>query len=250
MAALTPVGVRERLRARVLGSRIVCVDRCGSTNDLAWAEAAAGAPDGTVIFAEEQGQGRGRFGRVWTAGRGEALLMSAVLRPAIEADRIPLMTAIGALAAAEVAGPAARIKFPNDVLVGGRKLAGILVESRFVGSRPDVFVLGLGLNVTGHPPDVNATSLGPGHSRVSAARALLEALDDWYARLGGPLEPFREAWRERAYILGRRVRARVDGKAFEGVVESVDPLDGIVLRLDVGGVRAVRSEHVEHLEIL
>jgi BirA family biotin operon repressor/biotin-[acetyl-CoA-carboxylase] ligase len=160
------------------------------------------------------------------------------------------MTVIGALAAAEVAGPAARIKFPNDVMVGGRKLAGILVESRFVGSRPDVFVLGIGLNVTGHPEGVNATSLGAGHSRPAAARALVESLDDWYGRLSGPLEPFRTAWRDRAYILGRRVRARVDGRAFEGVVEAVDPLDGIVLRLDVGGVRPVRSEHVEHLEVL
>ena len=224
---------------------------CVSTNDLAWAAASEGAPDGLAIFAEEQTKGRGRFGRTWAAEPGRALLCSIVLRPSIDVDRVPLMTALGALAAADVVGPAARIRFPNDVMLDGLKIAGVLVEARFVSARPDVFVMGVGLNVSGHPEGMGATSLGPKASRVDAARALLEAADDWYARLGGGLEDYRRAWRERSFILRKRVRVKQDGRAFTGIVEDVDPMDGLVVRVDAGGQpRSVRSEHVEHLEVL
>ncbi|HZE97339.1 MAG TPA: biotin--[acetyl-CoA-carboxylase] ligase [Planctomycetota bacterium] len=250
MSALTPEAIRARLHTRVVGRKIVCVDACESTNDLAWKEALAGAADGTAIFAEEQKKGRGRFGRVWTAPRGKGLLCSIVLRPEIDADRVPLMTAMAALAAADVVGPAARIRFPNDVMVDGKKIAGILVEARFISSRPDVFIVGVGLNVNGHPEGMNATSLGETVSRPATARALLEALDEWYGRLPGTLRDYRKSWRDRSFILGRRVRIRQNGKAASGVVEEVDVLDGIVLRLDSGHPRTIRSEHVEHLEVL
>lgn len=247
---LDPEAVRSRLKSKVVGAEIRCVDACVSTNDLAWAAAGEGAPDGTAIFAEEQSKGRGRFGRTWAAAPGQALLCSMILRPRLEADRVPLVTVLAALAAADVVGPRARIRFPNDVMLDGLKIAGILVEARFVSSRPDVFVVGVGLNVTGHPEGFGATSIGPAASRTAAARALLEAVDDWYARLGGPLLDYRRAWRERSFILGKRVRVKQDGRAFVGTVEEVDPIDGLVVRLESGQPRSVRGEHVEHLEVL
>ncbi len=247
---MTPEAVLSRLRTRVVGRRIHCVETCASTNDLAWKAALEGAPDGTVIFAEEQTRGRGRLGRVWSAPRGKALLCSIVLRPELEAERVPLMTALGALAAADATGDEARIRFPNDVMLEGRKVAGVLVEARFISSRPDLFIVGIGLNVNAHPPGMDAASLGPEVPRASVARALLEAADDWYARLGGNLRDYRKAWRERSAVLRRRVRVRVDGRAVSGVVEEIDPLDGLVLRLDSGHLRDVRGEHVEHLEVL
>jgi BirA family biotin operon repressor/biotin-[acetyl-CoA-carboxylase] ligase len=250
MSALSPEALRTRLHTRVVGKKILCVDECESTNDLAWKEALAGAADGTVLFAEEQTKGRGRFGRVWTAPRGQGLLCSIVLRPEIDVDRVPLMTAMAALAVADVVGDEAQIRFPNDVMLGGKKIAGILVEARFISSKPDVFIVGVGLNVNGHPPGMNATSLGESVSRVSSARALLEALDDWYGRLSGNLRDYRKAWRERSFIFGKRVRVKQNGKAVPGVVEDVDPMDGIVLRLDSGHPRTIRSEHVEHLEVI
>ena len=94
------------------------------------------------------------------------------------------------------------------------------------------------------------TSLGESASRVDAARALMEAVDVWYGRLSGNLRDYRKAWRERSFILGKRVRVKQNGKAVPGVAEDVDPLDGIVLRLDSGHPRTIRSEHVEHLEVL
>jgi BirA family transcriptional regulator, biotin operon repressor / biotin---[acetyl-CoA-carboxylase] ligase len=136
-------------------------------------------------------------------------------------------------------------------MLDGLKIAGVLVEARFVSSRPDVFVMGVGLNVTGHPEGMGATSLGPGASRVDAARGLLEAADDWYARLIGNLADYRKAWRSRSFILGKRVRVKQDGRAFTGTVEDVDPIDGLVVRVDHSGQpRSVRGEHVEHLEVL
>jgi BirA family biotin operon repressor/biotin-[acetyl-CoA-carboxylase] ligase len=246
MSALSPEAIRARLHTRTVGKKILCVDRCESTNDLAWAEALAGAADGTAIFAEEQSKGRGRFGRTWTAPRGQGLLCSIVLRPEIDVERVPLMTAMAALAAADVVGDEAQIRFPNDVMLGGKKIAGILVEARFISSRPDVFIVGVGLNVNGHPEDMNATSLGESVSRVSTARALLEAVDDWYGRLSGSLRDYRR----RSFIVRKRVRVRQNGRTVSGIIEDVDPMDGIVLRLDSGHPRTIRSEHVEHLEVL
>jgi len=250
MSELQPDTLRSRLHTKAVGRKIICVDSCESTNDLAWKEALAGAADGTAIFAEEQSKGRGRFGRVWTAPRGQGLLCSLILRPEIEVERVPLMTAMAALAVADVVGEEAQIRFPNDVMREGKKIAGILVEARFISSRPDVFIVGIGLNVTGHPSGLNATSLGESVSRIAAARALLEAVDEWYGRLPGNLRDYRKAWRERSYILGKRVRVKQNGKTVPGVAEDVDPLEGIVLRLDSGHPRTIRSEHVEHLEVL
>jgi BirA family biotin operon repressor/biotin-[acetyl-CoA-carboxylase] ligase len=247
---MTPEAIRSRLESRVIGRRISCVETCASTNDLAWKAALEGAPDGTAVFAEEQTRGRGRFGRTWGAPRGKAVLCSVVLRPEIEAERVPLLTAMGALAAADVVGEEARIRFPNDVMLDGKKIAGVLVEARFISSRPDLFILGIGLNVNAHPPGVGATSMGPRMSRVAAARGLLEALDDWYARLGGSLRDYRKAWRERSFILRRRVRVVQGGRALSGVVDEVDPIDGLVLRLDSGHPCTVRGEHIERLEVL
>ena len=113
-----------------------------------------------------------------------------------------------------------------------------------------MFIVGIGLNVNGHPPDLNATSLGESVSRVGAARSLLEALDDWYGRLSGALRDYRQAWRKRSFILEKRVRVKLNGRSVSGIVEEVDPMDGIVLRLESGHPRTIRSEHVEHLEVI
>lgn len=247
---MTPASLRSRLGTKVVGRRVECVDRCTSTNDLAWAAVSDGADEGTVFFAEEQSEGRGRHGRQWQAAKGKALLCSTILRPALPADRIPLMTAMAALAASDAVGPRSRIRFPNDVMVDGKKIAGVLVEARSTASRPEVFVVGVGLNVLGHPRGVGATSLGARASRVKVARALMRGLDLWYARLEGSLREYRKAWSDRSFIVGRRVRVREGGRTVTGVVEEVDPLDGIVLRLESGHIRGFRSERVEHLEVL
>lgn len=248
---MTPEAIRHGLHARVVGRRVVCAGTCTSTNDLAWKASLEGAPEGAAFFSEEQTKGRGRFGRSWTAPRGKAVLCSVILRPGIEAARVPLVTAMGALAAADAVGDEALIRFPNDVMLDGKKVAGVLVEARYISGRPDLFVVGVGINVQAHPPGVGATSMGPDVSRTAVARALLEALDDWYGRLAaGQLRDFRKAWRERSFSVRKRVRILSGGKTVSGVVEDVDPIDGIVIRLDSGHPRTIPGEQVERLEMV
>ena len=258
---LTPEALK--MRTKIVGREIVCLDRCVSTNDEAWLRAVAGAASGTVVFAEEQAKGRGRFGRSWVAPRSSCILCSTILREPVEVERVPLVTAAAALAASDAvrqAGCVASIVFPNDVTVGAKKIAGVLVESRFISSRPDLFVVGIGLNVNvkraEFPPELRetATSLeietGAEVRRADVARSLLAALDEWVEEIGGGLRKFRREWKERSGLIGRRVKVREAGKGFEGTVIEVDPLDGLQVRLEMGHVRAVRGEHVERLEVV
>ncbi|OHB77927.1 MAG: biotin--[acetyl-CoA-carboxylase] ligase [Planctomycetes bacterium RBG_16_59_8] len=262
---LSAAAVREGLRTRVVGKRVTCLGVVDSTNEEAWHEALAEAEEGSAIFADEQRKGRGRMGRLWHSPRGKGLLCSVILRPRLPVDKINVMTAIGALAVVDTLKTAARIdavvKFPNDVLVGGRKIAGILVESRFIAGTADVFVLGVGLNVNvasnEFPPELRerATSLrvesGRDTGMVLAARRLLESLDRWYdAVTGGRFDEIAAAWRSASMIRGKRVRITEGEHLFTGTVDDVDPVEGIILRLGNGHVRRVRGEHVEHLELL
>lgn len=261
--SLTPQAIRSKLSTTAVGRRILCVGSAPSTNDVAWAEAVAGAEHGFAVFAEEQKRGRGRMGREWFAPKGSSLLCSVVLRPDLDVERVPLVTAIAALAAAdavdEIARATSSIRFPNDVFVGERKISGVLVESRFISGRPDLFVVGIGMNgnvaAADFPRELagRATSLqienGKPVNLALAARALLEALDRWVGELDGGLRAIRRAWRVRSAILDRPVRVREGGRVYSGVVEGLDPIEGLEVRLAAGPVRHFRGEHVEHLEM-
>jgi BirA family biotin operon repressor/biotin-[acetyl-CoA-carboxylase] ligase len=172
-----------------------------STNDRARALAAAGAPHGTLVTAAGQTAGRGRQGRTWSAPPGRALLMSLVLR-----DPRRLLPLAAAVAVAEAAGPDTRIKWPNDVLAGGRKVAGILAEGR---PQEGWAVLGVGLNVAVRPGDLppelrdTAGTLGLEPSDVEAVLGrVLGALERALA-IGD--EALLDAWRERDALLGREI---------------------------------------------
>jgi BirA family biotin operon repressor/biotin-[acetyl-CoA-carboxylase] ligase len=212
-----------------------------STNERARMLAAAGAPHGTLVTAPEQTAGRGRQGRRWLAEPGDAVLMSLVLRPPPEA--LPLAAAV---AVAEAVPVRAEIKWPNDVLVDGRKLAGILVEGR---PQEGWAVLGIGLNVStpaeAFPPELReiATSLAaampepPGTEEVLTA--VLERLD---ARLTSPLPEVLAEWRRRDALRGARVRW--DGGS--GVADGIDDGGGLLVETDDGPVTLSAGE--VHLE--
>jgi BirA family biotin operon repressor/biotin-[acetyl-CoA-carboxylase] ligase len=183
---------RPRLHLRVVNS----------TNQRARELAAAGAPHGTLVTASEQSAGRGRQGRVWSAPAGRALLCSLVVR------RPPrLLPLAGGVAVAELAGEEVRLKWPNDILRDGRKLAGILVEGR---PQERWAVLGIGLNVAlraeDFPPELagRAGTLGlPAEALEPTLERLLDRLDRW---LTAESEAVLEAVRERDALLGRDVR--------------------------------------------
>jgi BirA family transcriptional regulator, biotin operon repressor / biotin---[acetyl-CoA-carboxylase] ligase len=187
-------------------------------------DAARGLPLGSVVVADQQTAGRGRLGRRWDAPPGSALLASFVL------PSRPLASLAAGVAAAVACGESVRLKWPNDLLVDGRKLAGILVEQR--GGR---CVVGIGVNLTWAPP---------GAGRLEADRdRLLERLkaelERWFAADDSEV---LAAWRTRSDTLGRRVRVELPGETFEGWAEDVAE-DGSLL---VGG-RAVTAGDVIHL---
>lgn len=260
---LTPQAIRARLSTRAVGRKILCVGAVDSTNDIAWSEAIGGAGHGLAVFADEQRKGRGRMGRPWFAPKGTSLLCSVVLRPELEVGEVPLVTAVAALAVAdavdEIAGISSKIRFPNDVFAGEAKIAGVLVESRFISGRPDLFIVGIGVNgnveAGEFPKDLKsrATSLmierGSRINLAQAARSLLEALDRWVGELNGGRRRIGKAWRERSGILRRAVLVREGGRTYAGVVEDLDPIEGLEVRLAEGQVRHFRGEHVEHLEL-
>ncbi len=207
-----------------------------STNTRARELALAGAPHGTLVTATEQTAGRGRQGRTWTAPPGRALLMSLVLR-----DPPTLLPLAAAVAVADLCGPAARIKWPNDVLLNGRKAAGILVEGRpFEGWA----VLGIGLNVAVRPEDLPAelreTATGLGREPSDVEPALAELLGLLERRLAEDAEATLAAWRERDALLGREIA----WSGGTGVAAGVDGSGQLVVELPDGGVTSLGAGEV------
>ncbi len=222
--------------------RLAAVD---STQTVAFALAEGGALDGTVIVADTQRLGRGRQGRLWVDEPGASLLMSLIWRPCLAPAALPTLSLLAAVAVADaiasVAPVAPRLKWPNDVLIDGRKVAGILLESR-LGAEP-VVVLGIGINLTqtAFPPPLRAraTSLrlaaGDAPARDVMLAAVLGALDGWRARLETDgFAPVRARWRALSATLGSRVT--IDG--LSGVAVDLDT-DGALLVDDGSGARRV-----------
>ena len=213
-----------------------------STQTVARAWAQDGAPEGAVVLADYQTAGRGQRGRSWTAPAGSALLFSVVLRPPVSVARwpeIPLAAGCAIAEGVEAAGPvSARLKWPNDVIVDGRKVAGVLAEG--VAAAPPLVILGIGVNVSqpeaDWPPHLrnraaSLAALGAPVSRETLLRALLARLAVWYTVfLEDGFEPIRVAWRQRG-LLGTRVRG-ADGE--EGTTEDLGPRGELVVRHDNG----------------
>jgi BirA family transcriptional regulator, biotin operon repressor / biotin---[acetyl-CoA-carboxylase] ligase len=207
-----------------------------STNDRARALAAAGAPHGTLVTATEQTAGRGRQGRTWAAPPGSALLCSLVLR-----DYDPLLPLRAGLAVADLAGDAARVKWPNDVLLDARKLAGILVEAR---PQDGWAVLGIGVNVAVDladlPPALRDRSATLGRPRDQLEPTLTELLDTLRDRLAEPPHAALQTLRARDALRDRPVRW-ADG---EGIGAGIDDAGALLVRLPGGAVRTLDAGEV------
>jgi BirA family biotin operon repressor/biotin-[acetyl-CoA-carboxylase] ligase len=203
-----------------------------STNERARELAAGGAPHGTLVTADEQSAGRGRQGREWTAAPSSSLLLSLILREPTEA--LPLAAAV---AVCEALPADAAIKWPNDVWIERRKVAGILVEAR---PQEGWAVLGIGVNVHEAPPIEHVTSLGGAVSVEELLERLLLALDGWLSR---PLPEVLAAWRSRDALYGEAVRWQNGSGKGAGIDESgallVDTDSGRVA-LNAGEVHLLR----------
>ncbi len=239
----------ERLHTRRLGRSIIARASVGSTNDEAWTACAAGAPDGTVVVADMQTAGRGRLGRRWHTEPGRSLAISVLLCQGCEAAGLALLPLAAGLAVAEALealGAEPALKWPNDVLLGGRKAAGVLCETRRGAA-----VVGAGVNLgqteADFPAELSgiATSLalaGIAAAREDVAAGFLDALEArWDAlRQDGPAA-LLEAWRARADFWDRIVTVRTGTGELRGLARGLDETGALRLALADGGETAVRA---------
>jgi BirA family biotin operon repressor/biotin-[acetyl-CoA-carboxylase] ligase len=243
--------IARGLGTTLVGRRITVLESTTSTNDVAWENALAEAEDGTTVLAEEQTAGRGRMGRSWVAPRRSSVLMSVLLRPEIDVRESHLVTVMAAVAVAQAirehAGLHARIRWPNDITVKERKLAGILVEGRSLAAG-SAFVVGIGLNVNTPPEQFPAalreiaTSLsaeaGAPVSRIEAAKWVLKAMDRWYRDLRfGDYGRIARSWRRFSSTMGERVVLLENGREYRGRVLDLSLEEGLIVRLDEGVTR-------------
>jgi BirA family biotin operon repressor/biotin-[acetyl-CoA-carboxylase] ligase len=247
-----------------VGTELHILESTVSTTDDAWEAVTAGkAPDGAMFLAESQSAGRGRMGRQWDSPPRLGLYLSFVARVKLPSDKLPYMTSFVALALANTVEQfshlPAEIKWPNDVMIGGRKVAGILVESR--STVPDTFVVGLGLNVNQSERDIPetlrgvATSLrmerrGPPQHRVRLLRQLIFYLDSVYAQVKKKkFDRVAKTWAEFVNRSKRPVIVVAEGTEFEGLLTGMDLEKGVTV--EVGGkLRSFKPEHVQSVKEL
>ena len=240
---LSPASIISNLRTHFIGQRVIYYPSLTSTMEVAKQEAQQGAVEGTVIIAGEQTVGRGRIKRAWLSPKGN-IALSLVLYPSVV--NLPSLIMLASLAVVHsieaVTGLRSQVKWPNDVLVNGRKVCGILIESSVRGNIVDYAIIGIGVNVNlrlSDFPEILSTAtslsdeLGRNVSRLSVLRRLLVEVEKLYLALqaGGSIY---EEWRDRLVTLGRRVRVKSGKAVCEGVAESV-ARDGSLLLRCLGG---------------
>jgi BirA family biotin operon repressor/biotin-[acetyl-CoA-carboxylase] ligase len=241
---LTALELRPLLNTHDLGQVIHHFEVIGSTNDQARALADDGAGHGEVVVAEAQTGGRGRRGRTWASPPGCNAYFSVILRPDLAPEHAPELTLVASVAICDAlrqAGVPAGIKWPNDLLVGGRKIAGILTELAAEPERVQWAVVGVGVNVNSteadFPPELRAeaTSIlltrGAPAPRALFVAACLTALEAWLDRHAEEgFDPIRQAWCERSVTLGHEVVVRTETREIEGIAEDIDPSGALLVR--------------------
>jgi BirA family biotin operon repressor/biotin-[acetyl-CoA-carboxylase] ligase len=253
-APLSEPNIRSGLATKRIGNALYLLEVVDSTNDEAAGLAARGAPEGAVVIADGQLRGRGRMGRRWASPRGMGLYLSVILRPPIQPHEAPALTLVGAVAVADAieraTGLVAGIKWPNDLMLRGRKVAGILGEMAAEASSLHHVILGIGINVHQGETDFEgelrktATSLrievGGAVDRSGMARSLCESLDEWYDRfLTYGVSPIVESVRQRCLTLGHVVMARSGDQEVSGVAVELDDAGALVIRDASGGLHRV-----------
>ncbi len=248
--------IMEVLKTDFIGRELFFFDRIGSTNETAYQLALDGAAEGTAVVADFQTGGRGRRGRHWFSPEGVNLYTSLVLRPAVELELAPRLTLVAAVALAhtitsllrEVCKKKGEIKWPNDVLVKGRKCAGILTEMRAKGEKIDFVILGVGLNVNMKKADLpgelsnSVTSLSEEANqhfeRAVVAAHFYRSMEEWYTKyLREGFRPVQEAWNLHSAINGKRVKAAVSEESYEeGVALGIDEEGALLLKKETGGI--------------
>ena len=250
---LVAATVRQGLFTRIIGRRLLYYPNLSSTMDEAGKLGEGDAEEGAVVVAETQTAGRGRQGRNWVSQPGN-LLVSVLFRPTLEA--LPFISIIGGVAAAravrKVTGLEPQIKWPNDLLIQGRKVAGILAESAIAGDTVWYAVLGVGMNVSLNTDQTEeiasfATSVNAAAGKVvpreDLLRQFLMDLDALYLALGQDQSPIEE-WQGLLSTTGQRLEATWGNESFIGVAEGTDPMGNLLLRQDDGSLLTLTAGDV------
>ena len=251
--SLSAASITSDLNTRLIGQRVVYRPVMTSTMEVARQEAQNDAEEGTVIIADEQTAGRGRLKRVWLSPGGN-IALSVILRPSIA--HLPYLIMAAALAVTHsieaITGLKPQLKWPNDVLVKGKKVCGILIESQVQTNTVDYAIIGIGINVNLRLNDFPeilpiATSLshelGKEVSRVTLIRSLLVEIERLYLALQAGTSVYEE-WRDRLVTLGKQVRATSGETTQEGIAESVDRDGSLLLRHPDGSLTRILSGDV------
>ena len=242
---LLPQEIQFQLRTKTLGKKIIYEETVSSTMDAAFNLGLEGAEEGTIVCAESQTKGRGRLGRAWSSPKGQGIYMSVILRPSWPPSEVARVTLLSAVVVAQavknIAGVPALIKWPNDVLIHHKKLAGILTELSAEMDRVKFVVVGIGLNV-----NANLSQLPPGatslkveakrpFSRIEVIQEILREFEKWYVRLDGEgFAPVRERFRELSVTLKKRIRVSDSAGSMEGEAIDIDYDGGLLIRQDSG----------------
>ena len=245
---LDPDKIRKNLKTSRIGKKVIVYASTASTNDVAAEYAKNKSNDGLVVLAEEQTRGRGRSGNKWVSASGESILCSILLTDcSLGAELLSLTMAV---ALAEAIGKCvrqeAKIKWPNDIILNGKKTAGILVESKKV-ARYNAYVIGIGINSHqckgDFPADLQktATSIdietGTNTDRITLTKRLLTSVDHWLIVAEKNGQKVIERWQKLSTQLNHRVSLVYNRKRFAGNCIGIDPQQGLILQLDTGGIR-------------
>ena len=246
---LTTWEIQAGMGTEQFGVKIHAFSHCDSTNAIAFRLALNGADEGEVVVAESQTAGKGRMGRSWESPPGVNCYLSIILRPSFPPNKMPLITLTTAVACAEaiqeVTGLLPGIKWPNDLLLNGKKLGGILTEADMEMDRINFVVVGIGINVnmprSSFPASIRDTAtslretLGGETSRIALIQALLRNFELWYKRFGeGGGKEVRRRWEEISQIRGKEVEVDFMGEVVRGKALEIDA-DGALLVQEAGG---------------
>lgn len=248
--------ISKSLDTKLIGHDLVYLDSVGSTMDAASDLAIAGATEGTVVIAEEQMKGRGRFDRTWISPSGKNLYMSLILYP--EVTQLNQLSMICAVSLADTLisilpqESNISVKWPNDVRVGGKKIAGILVENRILDQKEQISIIGIGLNInlnTAEIPEISdiATSvsveLGHDIERLEVIKRLFGNLEESYLQLqaGGSV---KLRWEKMLDTIGKRIKLSFGRDILEGFAEGVDDDGNLILILENGESLTVNAGEV------
>jgi len=258
--ALIVCEIKWKLKTKVFGKEIISYKKVDSTNDIAYALAEKGVKEGVVILAEEQSGGKGRHGRRWVSPSRGGIYMSCILRPKIAPNEIPRITLLAAVAAArairDITSLDVAIKWPNDIMIDGKKICGILTEMKAEQDRVNFIILGIGINVNTplkQLPKGSASLKDELHrrgvkvavSRVDLTKKILERFEECYNLMQHKgFDPIIDAWKSLSAMLGSRVRISLPNRAFEALAHDINPDGALIVRLDSGVLEKVSSGDV------